>query len=274
MSHKIILTQGYFTLIDECDLEKVKNIFFSASKSKNAKHQVHAVTNINGRLTKLTHILYNPPKGMVVDHINGNTLDNRSANIRICTQGQNLKNQHKWQKKKNGVKYKGVSKTNNGRFVARIFNEGKNEFLGVFDTQKEAAVAYDKKAIELHGDFASVNFGGVEQVSCESFFDPNLLAKEKLYLKEEEVEIIKSTTTRPIKQIESEYGISGTTVMKYRNILGVKLDYRYENTETGKRYMYLKDIAEDFNVTTNKIYRMLANRRIPIIAIKGKLAAA
>ena len=103
-------------------------------------------------------------KSELVDHINGNGLDNRRENLRIVTNSQN----HMNKKKPNGSYtsiYKGVYKDSrlarNGkiRWASSIKKSGtKKEFLGRHDTEEEAARAYDKRAKELFGEYACLNF--------------------------------------------------------------------------------------------------------------------
>lgn len=90
-----------------------------------------------------------------VDHINGNSLDNRRENLRICTRQQNCFNKKKWSKSKN--KYKGVQQRTKGSFQARIRSMGQNINIGHYGTAEEAAKAYNEKAKELFGKFAWLN---------------------------------------------------------------------------------------------------------------------
>ena len=91
--------------------------------------------------------------GEVVDHINHNKLDNRSENLRICSQKENLRNQ------KSGKRYKGVFYLKGRRkcWQAAIVVNGKKQFLGNFYSQEEAARAYNEAAIEYFGEFAYLN---------------------------------------------------------------------------------------------------------------------
>ena len=95
------------------------------------------------------------PKGLVVDHINHNTLDNRKSNLRICTDAQNKMNCKMYINQKVG--FKGVYKHNNG-YVAQISMKGKKHYIGFYSTKEEAAKAYDKKAIERSKEFNFLNF--------------------------------------------------------------------------------------------------------------------
>lgn len=96
-------------------------------------------------------------KGLVVDHRNRNTLDNRRENLRVCTSGENTKNQGK--RKKNTSGYKGVFiHGKRSRWMARIESNNKGYYLGSYETKEAAARAYDRGAIKLHGQFAALNF--------------------------------------------------------------------------------------------------------------------
>lgn len=90
-----------------------------------------------------------------IDHKNGNRTDNRWANLRAATQSQNMANSS-W---KRTHPYKGIRKQAwNGRWQARITKEGVRYCLGTFDTQEEAAAAYDAAAKNLFGEFSRTNF--------------------------------------------------------------------------------------------------------------------
>jgi hypothetical protein len=91
------------------------------------------------------------PPGMVIDHINGDGLDNRRSNLRICTQAQNTANQ---KRKSNATcKYRGVCVTERG-IKAHI----KKKTIGWFDTLEDAARAYDAWARQWFGEYARLNF--------------------------------------------------------------------------------------------------------------------
>jgi hypothetical protein len=97
------------------------------------------------------------PPGKVVDHINGNRLDNRKCNLRLCTRRQNLRNAAK----RPGCQsqFKGVSfDRRHNRWFATIWFEGRSISLGSFLDEVEGARAYDRAALELFGEYAWLNF--------------------------------------------------------------------------------------------------------------------
>ena len=97
-------------------------------------------------------------KGMSIDHINHNPLDNRIDNLRVCTQSQNAANGRKSKDIKTYSQYKGVSfRKDNGRWIATIRVKRKQIHLGYFDTEVEAAAAYNQAALKHFGEFAYLN---------------------------------------------------------------------------------------------------------------------
>jgi len=92
-----------------------------------------------------------------VDHKNGNGLDNRKENLRLCNKSQNHMNSGKQTNNKSG--YKGVSQhKNSDKWQAQISVDRRVISIGYFNTPEEAARAYDKAAKEKHGHFAVFNF--------------------------------------------------------------------------------------------------------------------
>jgi hypothetical protein len=98
------------------------------------------------------------PVDMEVDHINGDPLDNRRGNLRVCGRVQNANNRSK--QANNTTGYKGVSLDSRvGRFVVRIKDRsGRYKYIGEYETAKDAAHVYDFAAQLFHGQFAKLNF--------------------------------------------------------------------------------------------------------------------
>lgn len=151
---RIKLTQGKFALVDNIDFEGI-NQFKWYVNGEYARRKIRV--NGNPRIRQLACFMHrfilNAPKGKVVDHVNGNGLDNRRCNLRVVTNRQNAQNIHKIKSK---AKYKGVQKRGN-RWSARITVDGKQIFLGSFGTCQEAVNAYDDAAIEHYREFAATN---------------------------------------------------------------------------------------------------------------------
>ena len=116
----------------------------------------YVVTNIGNKIIRLHRLVTNCPKGKVVDHKHGSEsrFDNRLCNLRICDVVDNARNSITHKNNKLGVK--GVS-IDRRKYVARIRDNGKTITIGRYETVKEAADAYDKKAKELFGEFAWLN---------------------------------------------------------------------------------------------------------------------
>lgn len=93
-----------------------------------------------------------------VDHINHDGLDNRIENLRICSANENQFNQSKQKRKEfKGVYLKYITRTKKIRWGSQIKYRGTKYYLGTYDTELDAAKAYDKKAEELFGEFACTN---------------------------------------------------------------------------------------------------------------------
>lgn len=132
---------------------------------KTLKNEAYAITHLGNKTIQMHRLLLNPPKNMLVDHINGNTLDNRKCNLRICTNSQNATNK----KPRGASKYMGVFikkiKSSSGvihkYYCSGIKVNGKYKFLGNFPFTQEgeilASKAYMKAAKIGYGDFILKN---------------------------------------------------------------------------------------------------------------------
>jgi len=176
-------------IVDDEDYDKVIGAI-----SKRAKWYAHKAPPskkfyvVSGPRDILMHrVVMNAPEGMDVDHISGDPLDNRKENLRICTRSENCRNKNVRADSKSG--YKGVEYVKNPAYerylkhgpalnkdglprkaqpepfkkpwrayIGSVDKKNTHIFIGYFSTPEEGAMAYDKKAAELHGEFALLNF--------------------------------------------------------------------------------------------------------------------
>lgn len=116
----------------------------------------YAVTKIGTKHIRMHRLVMKPSEGMQIDHINLNSIDNRSVNLRQCSHAENMRNVK--MRKHNSTGYKGVQIHHN-KFRAVVRFNNKNYHIGLYATALEASKAYDKRAAELHGEFARLNNG-------------------------------------------------------------------------------------------------------------------
>jgi hypothetical protein len=149
----IPLTRGLFAIVDAADYELVSRYKWCA---RGPRERAYACRSDKGKMISLHRFLMNPPKGMVVDHKDGNRLNTRRSNMRICTQEQNV-----WNSRPKGKssRYKGVCRDKEKKkWVVYARHRGQTHYLGRFGVEVEAARAYDRKAFELFGEYAWLNF--------------------------------------------------------------------------------------------------------------------
>jgi hypothetical protein len=116
--------------------------------------KMYITARINGKVTRLHRLLMSAPAGVEVDHIDGNTFDNRrSSNLRLCTHHQNSMNRSK---NIGRDSFKGVYPRSH-KHVAAIKLNAKNIYLGIFSNPIDAARAYNAAALKYHGEFARLN---------------------------------------------------------------------------------------------------------------------
>lgn len=158
MKTKHVNICGYDVLIDEEDFELVMSRKWNTYKKDIPKGRIYFICGqYNGKnndTIRLHRLIMKCKKndGKVIDHINGNTLDNRKVNLRICTIGQNATNQAK--RRSNTSGYKGVTWHKQDKlWQAQIMVNYKRIFLGLFEDPKEAHKAYCDASKKYHGEF-------------------------------------------------------------------------------------------------------------------------
>lgn len=146
---EIQLTKGMNAIVDDDDFELLSG--FKWQTVCGGKYAARS-TKLDGRKMIYMHrFIMGSPDGGIVDHKNGNTLDNRKENLRMATPCQNS-----WNMKPKNPRsgYKGVSMHTSGLWQARIRVNYKSIKLGYFRDPAEAHKAYCSAAIKYHGEFA------------------------------------------------------------------------------------------------------------------------
>ncbi len=150
---KIIKIKDKKILVDDQDFEWLNKYNWCISKGYIIAHKPQS--GKKGTTISIHRLIMNTPKNIQTDHINGNKLDNRRENLRICSRSENNMNRHKVRGKS---KYKGVGWFKQTQcWQAYISKNYKIIHLGLFKSEKEAAKAYNQKAKELFGEFALLN---------------------------------------------------------------------------------------------------------------------
>jgi len=157
---RIPLTQGRFAIVDPADYESLSRHKWRLckTKGKNVLYAERTVRRSDGTYSRMLmhREVLRPPRGYVIDHVNGCGLDNRRANLRLATAAQNA-----WNAGGRGGRsgYKGVwLAKDKGLWRASIVCCGRRRHLGYFRDKRDAAKAYDRAAREYHGQFAVLNF--------------------------------------------------------------------------------------------------------------------
>ena len=150
----IPLTKNEVTFVDDEDYEKLKHLKCYVHIDSRTG-QKYAKAWIDNKNTALHSIILSVA---LVDHIDGNGLNNQRSNLRPATKQQNSFNARKCRKKRHS-KYKGVSINNSGgkKWKAYICKDYKLIHLGYFDTEDQAALVYNEAAKQLFGEFAHLN---------------------------------------------------------------------------------------------------------------------
>jgi len=153
---------GKFLIVDDEDYDMMSNYSWSMDKDGYAQASIRGswdkIKNTDKKV-KAHRILMGSPIGMEIDHKNGVRLDCQKGNLRVATRAQNLRNQ---KKTRGSSKYKGVCLYKNSKkqpyWKVSITLHHKVINLGYSDSEEAAARMYDRKAKELFGEFAKLNF--------------------------------------------------------------------------------------------------------------------
>jgi hypothetical protein len=146
----IALGDGCYAYVDAADYEWLNQWQWHLENGYAARREKDKAIFMHRQIMQPSH-------GMLVDHIDGNKANNCRANLRVCTRLENTRNNRKHSG--SSSRFKGVSYSKQmHKWCARCRCKGNRYLLGYFDSEVEAARAYDRKAVELFGVFARLNF--------------------------------------------------------------------------------------------------------------------
>lgn len=153
----ITLTKGYEAVIDAADVHLVDGVNWYANTDGNTVYaQRGAYANGAQKTTRLHRVLMGVNDELLVDHIDGDGLNNRRSNLRLATREQNNRNQRLV--KRNSSGFKGVSWDKKERkWLAQIRVDGRSRNLGRYKTPEQAHAAYCAASLKIYGEFARHN---------------------------------------------------------------------------------------------------------------------
>lgn len=159
---EIPISKGYIVYIDECDADLAQYKWSALEVNQNTK-KVYAFRTVRKNKKRKTILMHRVilermigelEKGITGDHIDANGLNNQRDNLRKATKQQQCQYSRK---KKANARYKGVVVSSKSSWYACIYVNKKSKYLGVYDTEEMAAIAYNHAALEYYGEFASFN---------------------------------------------------------------------------------------------------------------------
>lgn len=148
---QLVHSKRTFKVSDE-DFNKCNQYYWYLNRAKGRVPYI--TTEINGKPTRLGRFILGYDGELQVDHKDRDSYNNQRENLRLVTSQQ--QNRNKGVRKDNITRYKGV-KAHQGKFVSRIIIDGKERYLGIYDTPEEAAERYNRAAKKYFGEFAYLN---------------------------------------------------------------------------------------------------------------------
>jgi hypothetical protein len=156
---KIRLTEGKFTLVDPQDFYWLNNFDWFTERNRTSFYAARFNNDLpeGPTIVSMHRQIMNFPQGLLVDHRNLDGLDNQRSNLRIATYSENNCNRPK--RKNTSSRFVGVCfEKRCKRWMAYIAMNRKRKHIGYFDSEIDAARAYDAAARKYHGEFARLNF--------------------------------------------------------------------------------------------------------------------
>jgi hypothetical protein len=224
---EIALTKGFVAIVDDDDYDQLITHKWKAHVGD--EHHIYAVRSFKkgGRngiwiAIQMHRVVTHAGPGIVVDHINGNTLDNRKENLRACEQKYNAMNRRSHMGKT--CRFKGVHlDKKSGLWVAAIRKDKHRNCLGYFDRDIDAALAYNIAAVEMFGAFASLNDPSLLEGATPQRRIPRHdgVRNGRAKLSSEAVQLIRTSDERT-DVLAERFGVHKSTIIRARNGSGWK----------------------------------------------------
>jgi len=234
--------KGTKYLIDDEDYERLKNYRVYEHFTTSGKTYFYVAKNHNKAKCALHRFIVNAPFDTMVDHVNGNSCDHRRANLRFCTQQQNM-----WNKSvvKSSQGFKGVRRENrsNGRkasrkirFYAALYFNGKH-FKKYASGKIGAALKYDCLARDYFGEFACVNFPQSGEQGVNGWQKNYQFLAKKLQERTATYTFMESKYPKGRSSFKNRFGYKGVKTKSYKTRSGKrKRKYQAELVCDGKKY--------------------------------------
>jgi hypothetical protein len=153
----LTMTSGHTLVVDDADASIAASRSWQAQPGKSGTF--YAAGLIDGKKVYLHRLIMQAGQGQRVDHINGNGLDNRRDNLRLCSNAENMRNM-RVSPLRGSSAFKGVSwNRRRNKWRAYIVKDGRQLSIGYFTNESDAARSYDRTAALMFGQFANLNFG-------------------------------------------------------------------------------------------------------------------
>lgn len=155
---QILTTNGHTVEVDDVDRSLAQDFRWGAYATGKMRYAILVSAREPGmKKIPMHRMIMGAKPGEIVDHIDGNGLNNRRANLRVCSVAENNRNKSaRWGR----YGHKGVWQNTRGTWAA-IF---KGKRIGKYATEREAALAYDRAAEKEFGEFANLNYPGVSEI--------------------------------------------------------------------------------------------------------------
>lgn len=158
----VAMTRGYVAMVDAADIGHLDRKWQANPQNRT----VYAKRGGRKGTVYLHRLILHVQPGMEIDHVDGNGLNNSRSNLRACSHGENNAHRRKPRRALSSSRFLGVSwRRIEKKWCARLSTKVSSQHIGYFDSEHEAALAYDAAAARRFGRFAKLNFPTLNRAS-------------------------------------------------------------------------------------------------------------